>query len=154
MPPAEAAGVREAEQREAAGRVGVRDVEFLDHSDGAVRANERLRADLVAALRRHRPQLVVVFNHHERTGTGRWNAPDHREFGRCALDAVADAGNRWILPEAGEPWSVKYLAVATPRHPPTPLTSPPAWTPPSPRWRPTRPTSRGWATPGKQYAPL
>ncbi|NEC28114.1 PIG-L family deacetylase [Streptomyces sp. SID8111] len=112
VPPADAALVREAEQHEAADRVGVRDVEFLDHPDGSVRADDRLRADLVAALRRRRPQLVVVFNHHERTGTGRWNAPDHREFGRCALDAVADAGNRWILPEAGAPWSVKYLAVA------------------------------------------
>ncbi|MFC5850646.1 PIG-L deacetylase family protein [Streptomyces chlorus] len=112
MPPARAAGVREAEQRQAAARVGVSEVEFLDHPDGAVRAGEALRSDLVAAIRRVRPQLVVVFNHHERTGTGRWNAPDHREFGRCALDAVMDAGNRWILPEAGEPWSVKHLAVA------------------------------------------
>lgn len=66
----------------------------------------------MAAIRRHRPELVVVFNHHRRTGTGRWNAPDHREFGMCALDALVDAGNRWLLPGAGEPWSVKYVAVA------------------------------------------
>ncbi|MFD9717237.1 PIG-L deacetylase family protein [Streptomyces sp. NPDC059076] len=112
LPPAEAAKVREAEQREAAARVGVSDVEFLDHPDGAVRAGEALRSDLVAAIRRRRPQLVVVFNHHQRTGTGRWNAPDHREFGQCALDALMDAGNRWILPSAGEPWSVQYIAVA------------------------------------------
>ncbi|MFD6186151.1 PIG-L deacetylase family protein [Streptomyces goshikiensis] len=112
MAPEQAAGVREAEQREAASRVGVAEVEFLGHPDGALRAGEELRGELVAAIRRHRPELVVVFNHHRRTGTGRWNAPDHREFGMCALDALVDAGNRWLLPEAGEPWSVKYVAVA------------------------------------------
>ncbi|MEU8242633.1 PIG-L deacetylase family protein [Actinoplanes missouriensis] len=112
LTPDRAAEVRTAEQRAAAERVGVTDVTFLDHPDGSVRANDRLRSDLVAAIRRRRPQLVVVFNHHQRTGTGRWNAPDHREFGQCALDAVADAGNRWILPDAGEPWAVRYIAVA------------------------------------------
>jgi LmbE family N-acetylglucosaminyl deacetylase len=39
---------------------------------------------------------------------------DHRETGRAAMDAIADAGNRWIFPDLeGEPWNgVKYVAVS------------------------------------------
>jgi LmbE family N-acetylglucosaminyl deacetylase len=31
--------------------------------------------------------------------------PDHRRTGRALLDAIGDAGNRWIFPDAGEPWA-------------------------------------------------
>ncbi|MGW4407591.1 PIG-L deacetylase family protein [Nonomuraea sp. NPDC004702] len=114
MPPDQARKVREEEQRASAAIVGVSSVEFLDHPDGGIEHSPRLRYDLVAALRRHRPELVITFNHHDFTFTGKWNSPDHRVTGRAVLDAVLDAGNRWILPDAGaEPWGgVKYVAIA------------------------------------------
>ncbi len=108
--------VREAEQIAAARCVGVDIVEFLDHRDGVIEHSVELRRDFAAAIRRHRPELVVTMNHHD-TWVGRsWNSPDHRNTGRAALDAVGDAANRWIFPDLVaqglEPWGgVKWVAV-------------------------------------------
>ncbi|MDX5459238.1 PIG-L deacetylase family protein [Micromonospora tulbaghiae] len=114
MAPAEAAAVREAEQRDSAAVVGVTDVEFLDHPDGTVEYGVPLRRDITAAIRRHRPELIVTFNHHDRWASGKLNSPDHRHTGQAVLDAAGDAGNRWVFPDLGpEPWGgVRYVAVA------------------------------------------
>lgn len=115
IPPDECGPLREAEQRAAAAIVGVRVVEFLDHRDGVIEHTVALRRDLAGAIRRHRPQLVVTLNHHDTWpgGVG-WNTADHRNLGRAVLDAVADAGNRWIHTELDlEPWGgVRWVAVA------------------------------------------
>ncbi len=117
MTPAQAAVVREEEQRASAAVVGVRNVEFLDHRDGVIEPGLALRRDLAAAIRRYRPELVVTLNHHDYWDHGGWNSADHRVVGRAALDAVADAGNRWVFPELAEaglePWDgVRWVAVA------------------------------------------
>ena len=59
LPPDESARVREAEQRASAAVVGVTTVEFLDHRDGVIEEGVALRRDLTAAIRRHRPELLV-----------------------------------------------------------------------------------------------
>lgn len=97
--------------------VGVRTVEFLDHRDGVIEYGIGLRRDIAEAIRRHRPELVVTLNHRDTWGGAAWHTPAHRAVGRAALDAVADAGNRWIFPELGErglrPWDgVCWTAVA------------------------------------------
>jgi LmbE family N-acetylglucosaminyl deacetylase len=117
LPPEESAPVREAEQRAAAAEVGVSVVEFLDYPDGVIEYGVALRRDLAAAIRRHRPELVISGNHRDTWPGGGWNSPDHRNVGRAALDAVGDAGNRWIFAELAErglqPWGgVRYVAVA------------------------------------------
>ncbi|MGW3930488.1 PIG-L deacetylase family protein [Streptomyces microflavus] len=117
LPPEECAPVREREQRASAAVVGVRTVEFLDHRDGVIEYGIGLRRDIAAAIRRHRPELVVTLNHRDTWGGVAWNTPDHRAVGRATLDAVADAGNRWIFPELVEqglePWDgVRWTAVA------------------------------------------
>lgn len=117
MAPARATVVREEEQRASAALVGVGTVEFLDHRDGVIEENLTLRRDLARAIRRHRPELVITLNHHDRWGGGGWNTADHRAVGRAALDAVGDAGNRWIFPELAEEgverWDgVRWVAVA------------------------------------------
>lgn len=117
LPPAECAPIREQEQRDSAAAVGVSTVDFLDHSDGLIEYGVPLRRDLAAAIRRHRPELVITLNFYDTWGGVLWNTPDHRAAGRASLDAVADAGNRWIFPEladAGlEPWDgVRWVAVA------------------------------------------
>jgi LmbE family N-acetylglucosaminyl deacetylase len=120
--PATCGPLREAEQRAAATIVGVDVVEFLDHRDGTLEHGLPLRRDLAAAIRRHRPELVVTLNHHDSWGPGSWNTADHRALGRAVLDAAGDAGNRWIHTELADgglqPWGgVRWVAVAGSPHP-------------------------------------
>ena len=111
MPPAEVGPIREQEQRRSALAVGVPVVEFLDHVDGLVVADIALRRDLAAAIRRHQPEVVVSINHRDSWGGPSWNHPDHRAVGRALLDAVRDAANPWIFPEAGTAWGgVRFAA--------------------------------------------
>ncbi|MEV4743183.1 PIG-L deacetylase family protein [Streptomyces sp. NPDC049555] len=124
LAPQEAAELREAEQRASAVVVGATAVEFLGHTDGVLEYGMALRREVAAAVRRHRPELVLTLNHHDTWPGGSWNTPDHRAVGRAVLDAVGDAGNRWIFPDLAEdglaPWNgVRYVAVAgspTPTH--------------------------------------
>ncbi|MGV9344717.1 PIG-L deacetylase family protein [Streptomyces spiralis] len=116
--------LREREQRASAAVVGVTTVEFLGHRDGVIEYGTALRRDIAAAIRRHRPELVITLNHRDTWGGVAWNTPDHVAVGRATLDAAADAGNRWIFPELAEqglePWNgVRWVAVAgsaTPTH--------------------------------------
>lgn len=117
LAPAEARPLREREQRASAAAVGVTSVEFLGHQDGVIEYGVSLRRDIAAAIRRHRPELVITLNHHATWAAGAWNTPDHVAVGRAVLDAAADAGNRWIFPELSErglrPWpGVRWVAVA------------------------------------------
>jgi len=117
MAPEQVAPLREQEQRASAAEVGVSTVEFLDHRDGVVEYGLTLRRDLARAVRRHRPELVITLNHYDNWAFGGWNSADHRAVGRAALDAVADAGNRWIFPELLDeglkPWGgVRWVAIA------------------------------------------
>jgi LmbE family N-acetylglucosaminyl deacetylase len=113
MDPAEAAVVREAEQRASAAIVGVEEVEFLDHPDGTIEYGLPLRRDLAAAIRRHRPDLVIGVNHRETYGGTVLNMADHRVVGQATIDAVRDAANRWVFTDLDlDPWSgVRYLAI-------------------------------------------
>ncbi|MEU3450873.1 PIG-L deacetylase family protein [Streptomyces thermolilacinus] len=115
--PAVCGPLREREQRASAAVVGVGEVEFLDHKDGVIEYGTALRRDIAAAIRRHRPELVITLNHRDTWGGVAWNTPDHVAVGRATLDAASDAGNRWIFPELAEqglePWDgVRWVAVA------------------------------------------
>ncbi|WP_442816698.1 PIG-L deacetylase family protein [Streptomyces sp. NBC_01304] len=116
--PAKCAPLREQEQRDSAAVVGVSTVEFLDHKDGIVEYGLGLRRDIAAAIRRHRPELLITLNHRETFGGVFLNTPDHMAVGRATIEAAADAGNRWIFPElieeqGLEPWNgVRWVAVA------------------------------------------
>jgi LmbE family N-acetylglucosaminyl deacetylase len=112
--PEECGPLREEEQRRSAEVVGVEVVEFLDHPDGVLEQGVALRRDLAAAIRRHRPDTVLTVNHREGWGPrGSLNSSDHRALGWSVLDAVADAGNRWIFPDAGEPHAPARAMVAS-----------------------------------------
>lgn len=104
LEPAECARVREAEEWASAAAVGVDVVEFLDHPDGLVEYGIALRRDLASSIRRHRPQVVLTMNHRDTWGGSSVNMADHRHVGRAAIDAVRDAGNRWVFTDDGEPW--------------------------------------------------
>jgi LmbE family N-acetylglucosaminyl deacetylase len=117
LPPAECGPLREAEQLTAAAEVGVHVVEFLDHPDGLITYGVPLRRDIAAAIRRHRPEVVITVNHRDTFPGGHFNMADHRVVGQAALDAVRDAANRWLFPEVGEPWNGvrQVLVLASPR---------------------------------------
>ncbi len=112
VPPAECGPLRVAEQRAAAAEVGVELVEFLGYPDGLLEYGIPLRRDIAAAIRRHRPELVITSNYHDHWPGGERNMADHIALGRAVIDAVRDAGNRWLFPELGEPWAARWVAVA------------------------------------------
>ena len=114
LAPAECARVREAEERASAAEVGVSDVDFLDHPDGLVEYGIPLRRDFALAIRRHRPEVVVMINHREGWGGNNYNMADHRHVGVAVIDAIRDAANRWIFAGAHglDAWQgVEMLAV-------------------------------------------
>lgn len=117
LPPAESGPVREAEEIAAAKAVGVSEVEFLGYPDGRVEESLALRRDLAAAIRRHRPEMVVLFNFGDTWAPGYANSADHRAVGRAGLDAISDAGNEWIFPELSDLplWSARWAAVTGPK---------------------------------------
>lgn len=114
LPPGQAGPLREAEEIAAAKTVGVQEVEFLGYPDGRIEQGLPLRRDLARAIRRYRPEMVVLFNFGDISAPGRPNSADHRAVGRCALDAIADAANEWIFPELGglPIWSARWAVVA------------------------------------------
>ncbi|MCP2280099.1 N-acetylglucosaminyl deacetylase, LmbE family [Nocardia amikacinitolerans] len=116
MPPAEAGPLRQAEEIASAKVVGVEQVEFLGYPDGRVQESLELRRDLAAAIRRHRPEMLVLFNFGDTWAPGYANSADHRAVGRAGLDAASDAGNEWIFPELSDlpPWSPRWAAVVGP----------------------------------------
>jgi LmbE family N-acetylglucosaminyl deacetylase len=102
LPPEECGPLRSLEQQRSAAVVGVDVVEFLDHRDGLVEPSIGLRRDLAAAIRRHRPEVIVSINHRDRWGEhGPFNHVDHRVVGLAVIDSVRDAANRWLFRDLG-----------------------------------------------------
>lgn len=96
---AHVAAIREAEAQEAATRLGIAEVAFLRYPDGDVEDTHALRYDLVAWIRRWRPD--VLFTHDpEHPYPPYLTHRDHRIVGRVALDAVYPlARDRLVFPE-------------------------------------------------------
>ena len=119
MPPEKAASAREQEERDGAAVVGVTEVDFGTHQDGVVEYGPALRRDIAREIRRRQPDVVITGHYGDRFVGGMVNQADHRAVGLATLDAVADAGNRWIFPElveeGFEPWpGVRRLCFAGP----------------------------------------
>jgi LmbE family N-acetylglucosaminyl deacetylase len=110
MEPEECRVVREGEQRRSCEIVGVTDVEFLGFPDGVLEYGVPLRRAIAGAVRRFRPEVVITNNFHQSWGDlAPLNQADHIVTGRAVLDAVRDAGNRWIfheqLVDGLQPWA-------------------------------------------------
>ncbi len=113
LAPAEVAPLRRSEQVASCAVVGVGQPEFLGYPDGLVMADLALRRDLAAVIRRHRPEVVLSINFRDSWGGPSWNHVDHRNVGLALLDAVRDAANPWIFPDAGGAWpGVRFAAFA------------------------------------------
>lgn len=120
VPPERAGPLREQEQRAACAAVGVDDLVFLGFDDGTVTPSLALRAAIAAQIRRVRPDLVLTISYSERWPGGVPNQADHVAVGRAVVDAVRDAGNRWVfrdqLTDGVEPWDGvrEVLVLASP----------------------------------------
>jgi LmbE family N-acetylglucosaminyl deacetylase len=99
MHPDQCRDVREAEQVESARIVGVDTVDFLHQPDGILEYGVALRCLLAREIRRHQPDIVVTGNFRDTFGGPYLNQADHIAVGRAVLDAVRDAGNRWVFGE-------------------------------------------------------
>ena len=106
--PDECGPLREAEEIASARVVGVSEVDFLRLPDGVLEYGVPLRRTLAEVVRRHRPDVVITGNFRETFGGRNLNQADHIAVGKAVLDAVRDAGNRWVFPEQLEgdlePW--------------------------------------------------
>jgi LmbE family N-acetylglucosaminyl deacetylase len=114
-PPDRARELRTRHQVRAGEVVGVPEVRFLDHPDGILEYGLGLRRDIARTIRTTRPDAVVVGSWDVEFVAG-LNQADHRVAGLAAVDAVRDAGNRWVFPELVDeglaPCSVRWLLVS------------------------------------------
>lgn len=99
MDPEECRQVREQEQIRSAQAVGVEEVEFLGLPDGVLEYGVDLRRSICAVVRLHKPEIVLTGNFRDTWGGQNLNQADHIATGRAVLDAVRDAGNRWVFRE-------------------------------------------------------
>ncbi|WP_033263116.1 PIG-L deacetylase family protein [Amycolatopsis vancoresmycina] len=97
-PPEETARLRVAEQRAACDAVGVDQLTVLEHPDGVLVYGLDLRRDICREIRRFMPDVVFGSAFDVETGFG-FDQADHRAAGLATLDAIRDAGNRWVFPE-------------------------------------------------------
>lgn len=92
--------IRRAEQRAAAGILGVDEVTFLGRRDGELVPDLDLRRAFAAEIRRTRPDIVVCQSpeiYYDRLPASH---PDHRAAGEAALCAVyPDARNPFAFPD-------------------------------------------------------
>ncbi len=114
LEPEATAALRAEEQLAACQAVGVDKLEILDYPDGVLEYSIEMRRDISRRIRAFRPDAVVL---------GSWdvefiaglNQADHRVAGLAALDAIRDAGNRWVFTELIDegllPHSVRWLLV-------------------------------------------
>jgi LmbE family N-acetylglucosaminyl deacetylase len=118
----ELASIREAEQREAADVLGVKQIEFLRQPDGKLRPTDELRGQLVGLIRKYRPDRIICQNAVRNYSNLYGNHPDHLAAGQLAIEAVYPyARNPYAYPEllaAGlKPFSVREVLVAGTENP-------------------------------------
>lgn len=110
--------VREAEQRGAAGLLGIAEVRFLDFIDGELEESEGLRRALVEQIRSVRPDMVVIIDPLTVIYRDSYvNHRDHRVLGMAMLDALyPQASNAGYFPDQLErglqPHKVNELLLA------------------------------------------
>ena len=103
--------LREAELRQAAGLLGISQVYLLDYQDKhlADAPIDRIREELVALIRYHRPHVVITPDPNGMNGHA-----DHIAISRFTMDAVAAAADpRWVT-ESTTPHRVQRLLWTAP----------------------------------------
>ena len=112
--PVALAAQRAEEVAAAVDALGLAGVELLGHPDGDLDVTSSLKSEIVALVRRFRPDTVVapdptaVF-----FGDGYVSHADHRAIGWAAIDAVAPAASSPLyFPEHGEAHQVRTMLLS------------------------------------------
>jgi len=123
--------LRESELREAARHLGISDIHLLGYRDKclAEAPPEIVREQLVAIIRRHRPQVVVTYD-----PNGGHGHADHVAISRFTMDAVSAAADPRWHPTVGAAHLVQRVL----------------WTPPVLAWDDPAPTTMD-AEPGVDF---
>lgn len=108
--------LRQREQRAAADILGVMSIEFLGHRDGHLVPTVERRGEVVRAIRRVRPQRMVIISPDRNWSRIQASHPDHMAAGEIAIQAVyPDARNEFAFPEllqqGFQPWVVEEVWV-------------------------------------------
>ena len=108
--------LRQREQRAAADILGVSTIEFLGHRDGHLVPTVERRGEVVRAIRRVRPQRMVIISPDRNWSRIQASHPDHMAAGEIAIQAVyPDARNEFAFPEllqqGFQPWVVEEVWV-------------------------------------------
>ena len=116
MDPAELVESRQAEQRQAAQALGVRDVFFLGHVDGELAPSRRFLGEVVRYIRQLRPYAVFTHSPEIVIGNRFINHTDHRCTGTTAIDAVYPTARDHLnfpeqIAEGLEPHKVKQIYI-------------------------------------------
>ena len=104
--PEELADLRERELTNAMDAIGGAQVELLPYKDKKLSEapSQEMRAHLVAAIRRVRPDITITFDPH-----GANQHPDHIAISRSVSDSVPVAADGRWFPELGAPFEVPRL---------------------------------------------
>jgi LmbE family N-acetylglucosaminyl deacetylase len=122
IPRADIAGIRRAEQTEAAAEVGVTDLTFLGYPDGRLEVSLDLRRDISRVIRQKRPDRVIAQSPERNYARVFASHPDHLAAGEATLCAVyPDARNPFtfteLMDEGLEPWSVREVWMGAMQNP-------------------------------------
>lgn len=128
MTPEKLAQIRLAEQKEAAGVLGVKDVIFLGERDGELVNSTALREKIVKVIRQYRPEIVLTFDPTVYIRESSWgnysyiNHPDHRVMGMATLDSVYPSARDHLYfshhqSEGLQPHKVLDVYLASPEKP-------------------------------------
>jgi LmbE family N-acetylglucosaminyl deacetylase len=100
VPRIEIPRIRRDEQRAAAEKVGVRDVQFLGYGDGRLEVTLELRKDIARVIRAVQPDLVITQSAERNWQRVYTSHPDHIAVGEATMCAVyPDARNPFAFPE-------------------------------------------------------
>jgi LmbE family N-acetylglucosaminyl deacetylase len=82
---------RQQEQRDAATLLGVRDVEFMGERDGYLEPSHEVIEQVVALMRRHRPDAVIAMHPERDWSRLQRSHPDHLAAGEAVVRAAYPA---------------------------------------------------------------
>ncbi len=121
-------GLREAEQRDAAAALGVRDVRFLNgYRDGWLQVTFALQCEIVRVIRQVRPERMLIPSPERNWDRIGASHPDHLAAGEAAIRAIYPAArNPFAFPELLaeehlEPWTVREVWLMADAHPDHPV---------------------------------
>jgi LmbE family N-acetylglucosaminyl deacetylase len=102
---------REAELRNAAEHLGLKEVHILGYADKQLSkaSTSQIRLELVQHIRAHRPHVVITFDPNGMNGH-----PDHVAISRFTMDAVVYAGDPRCKISATDPHTTQRILWTTP----------------------------------------